>query len=129
MLAHVPILAHGAARRVLVIGGGDGGMLRRCLMHGRVEKVTMVEIDRAVVDLCREYLPAIGGDAFDDPRAELVIADGCRFVEETDERYDVVIVDSTDPIGPGAILRSEEQTSELQSLMRTSYAAFCLKKK
>src|SRR3546814_18901754 len=80
MLAHVPILAHGAARRVLVIGGGDGGILRRCLMHGRVAKVTMVEIDRAGVDLCREYLPAIGGDAFDEPRAEVDTTERCRVV-------------------------------------------------
>ncbi|HSK41275.1 MAG TPA: polyamine aminopropyltransferase [Arenibaculum sp.] len=104
MLTHVPILAHGAARRILVIGGGDGGMLRRCLEHPGVERVTMVEIDRGVVDLCREYLPSIGGAAFDDPRTDLVIADGCRYVAETADRFDVVIVDSTDPHGPGEAL-------------------------
>lgn len=108
MLAHVPILAHGRARQVLIIGGGDGGMLRRCLMHAGVEKVMMVEIDRSVVDLCREYLPSISDGAFDDPRTDLVIADGCRFVKETDQRYDVIIVDSTDPIGPGAVLFTPE---------------------
>ena len=103
MLTHVPILAHGAVRRVLIIGGGDGGCLRRCLMHP-VDTVTMVEIDRSVVDLCTEFLPEISAGAFDDPRAELVIADGAAFVRETAERYDVVIIDSTDPIGPGAVL-------------------------
>ena len=103
MLTHVPILAHGAVRRVLIIGGGDGGCLRRCLMHP-VDTVTMVEIDRSVVDLCTEFLPEISASAFKDPRAELVIADGAAFVRETAERYDVVIIDSTDPIGPGAVL-------------------------
>lgn len=108
MLTHVPILAHGRARRVLIIGGGDGGMLRRCLEHRSVERVTMVEIDREVVDLCREHLPSISAGAFDDPRADLVIADGCRFVAGTEERFDVVIVDSTDPQGPGAALFTSE---------------------
>ncbi len=104
MLTHVPILAHGRARRVAIVGGGDGGMLRRCLEHKAVERVTMVEIDRTVVDLSVAHLPSISAGAFDDPRANLVIADGCAFMKETDERFDVIIVDSTDPHGPGAVL-------------------------
>ncbi|MGK2741550.1 polyamine aminopropyltransferase [Tepidicaulis sp. LMO-SS28] len=108
MMSHVPILAHGNAKKVLIIGGGDGGVLREVLRHKTVEKCTMVEIDRSVVDMCVEYLPMISAGAFDDPRTDLVIADGAKFVAETDERYDVVIVDSTDPVGPGAILFSEE---------------------
>lgn len=107
MLTHVPILAHGRVRRVLIVGGGDGGMLRRCLEHRDVERVTMVEIDRSVVDLAIRYLPSISAGAFDDPRAELVIADGCAFVKDTDQRFDVIIVDSTDPQGPGAVLFTE----------------------
>ncbi|WP_029010774.1 polyamine aminopropyltransferase [Azospirillum halopraeferens] len=108
MLTHVPILAHGAVRRVLIVGGGDGGMLRRCLEHPGVERVTMVEIDRGVVDLSIEYLPSISAGAFDDPRTDLVIADGCRYVRESRERFDVIIVDSTDPHGPGAVLFTQE---------------------
>ena len=106
MLTHVPILAHGAARRVLIIGGGDGGCLRRCLMHP-LDTVTMVEIDRSVVDLCTQYMPEISAGAFDDPRAELVIADGAAFVKAPPAPYDVIIVDSTDPMGPGAVLFTE----------------------
>jgi spermidine synthase len=107
MLAHVPILAHGSARRVLIIGGGDGGMIEEVLKHRAVETATMVEIDPGVVDLCRKHLPSISRDAFDDPRADLVFADGVEFVARCEDRYDVVIVDSTDPVGPGEVLFSE----------------------
>ncbi len=107
MLAHVPILAHGRARRVLIIGGGDGGMLEEVLKHRDVEQATMVEIDASVVAFSREHLGAICGEAFNDRRTDLVIADGARFVAETDGRYDVVIIDSTDPVGPGAVLFTE----------------------
>ena len=107
MLAHPPILAHGAARAVLIVGGGDGGMLEEVLKHRTVERVTMVEIDRGVVDLCREHLPGISKGAFDDPRLDLVIDDGVRYLEQTGDRFDVVISDATDPIGPGAALFSD----------------------
>ncbi len=107
MLTHVPILAHGAARRVLVIGGGDGGMAREVLRHDSVAHVTMVEIDAGVVDFSREYLPMLSAGAFDDPRLDLVIADGAEFIRQTKGGYDVIIVDSTDPIGPGEVLFTE----------------------
>ena len=104
MLTHVPILAHGAATRVLIIGGGDGGMAREVLRHKAVEHVTMVEIDAGVVEFSKKYLPAISDGAFDDPRLDLVIADGADFVRQTDRRFDVIISDSTDPTGPGEVL-------------------------
>ncbi|GEO79924.1 polyamine aminopropyltransferase [Pararhodospirillum oryzae] len=100
MMAHVPLFGHGAARRVLIIGGGDGGTLREVLRHASVEEATMVEIDRAVVDRGLEYMPMVSAGAFDDPRTRLIIADGIRHVAETDQRYDVILVDSTDPAGP-----------------------------
>lgn len=104
MLSHVPIFAHGAASKVLIIGGGDGGMLREVLRHPGVKHCTMVEIDPSVVALSKEHLPNHSDGAFDDPRADLVFADGAVFVKETAETYDVIIVDSTDPIGPGEVL-------------------------
>jgi len=104
MLTHTPILAHGAAKRVLIVGGGDGGMAREVLKHASVEQVTMVEIDAGVVDFSKEYLPGISGGAFDDPRLDLVIADGADFMRENRDDYDVIIIDSTDPIGPGEVL-------------------------
>ena len=108
MLAHVPILAHGAVRKVLIVGGGDGGMLEEVLKHRAIERVTMVEIDESVVDLAKEYLRPICGDAFEDPRTELVIADGVDFVANTNARFDVIIIDSTDPVGPGEVLFGED---------------------
>ena len=104
MMAHVPLLAHGAARRVLIVGGGDGGMAREVLRHASVEHVTMVEIDAGVVEFSKAYLPSLSAGAFEDPRLQLVIADGAAFVRECAARFDVIIADSTDPVGPGEAL-------------------------
>jgi spermidine synthase len=107
ILAHVPILAHGAVRRVLIIGGGDGGMLREVAKHTGVVAITLVEVDPGVIDLCRQFLPNHSAGAFEDERLDLVIADGLAFVKETEARFDVIISDSTDPIGPGESLFTE----------------------
>ena len=104
MMAHVPMLAHGSAARVLIVGGGDGGMAREALKHPGLERLVMVEIDAGVIEFSKRYLPGIGAGAFDDPRLEVVIADGADFMRESAETFDVVIVDSTDPIGPGETL-------------------------
>ncbi|MBS0856127.1 MULTISPECIES: polyamine aminopropyltransferase [unclassified Tatumella] len=104
MLTHVPLFAHGDARSVLIIGGGDGGMLREVARHPGVEKITMVEIDAGVVTFCRQYLPEHSAGAYDDPRFTLVIDDGVNFVSQTDQKFDVIISDCTDPIGPGESL-------------------------
>ncbi|MEM9422093.1 MAG: polyamine aminopropyltransferase [Pseudomonadota bacterium] len=108
MVTHVPIFAHGAAKRVLVIGGGDGGAIREIFRHKTVEHVTMVEIEASVVDFSKEWFPEISDGAFSDPRLDLVIADGAKYVAETDARFDVIIVDSTDPVGPGKVLFTKE---------------------
>ncbi|MBC7338646.1 MAG: polyamine aminopropyltransferase [Firmicutes bacterium] len=99
MLAHVPLCAHPRPRRVLVVGGGDGGLVREVLRHPTVEAVTMVEIDRGVVEACRRYLPGLSGK-LDDPRVEVVFADGVQYVRDCQQVYDVILVDSTDPGGP-----------------------------
>ena len=106
MLAHVPILAHGNARDVLIVGGGDGGMLREVTRHRSVERITQVEIDGQVIDLCRRFLPCHSDGAFDDPRVNVVIDDGLHFLQTCGQRFDVIISDSTDPIGPGEALFS-----------------------
>ena len=105
MLAHVPLLAHGDARRVLIIGAGDGGVLRRVLQHRSVERAVLVEIDGQVIRLCREHLPGISGNAWADPRAEIIVGDGITYVAACEPAaFDVVIVDSTDPAGVGEAL-------------------------
>jgi spermidine synthase len=104
MMAHVPLFAHGKAKNVLVVGGGDGGVLREVLRHPEIESATLCEIDQSVIDLCREHFPNISDGAFDDERTKVVIADGTQFVAGVEDRFDVILVDSTDPIGPGAVL-------------------------
>nr|BAL58091.1 spermidine synthase [uncultured prokaryote] len=104
MLVHVPMLSVEAPRRVLIIGGGDGGSLRHVLMHPSVERAVMCEIDERVVAASRRWLPSVSAGAFDDPRATLVFDDGASFVASSSEQWDVVIVDSSDPVGPGVVL-------------------------
>ncbi len=119
MMAHVPLLAHGGARDVLIIGGGDGAMLREVCRHPAVERIVMVEIDRQVIDLAKEYLPNHSAGAFEDPRLELVISDGMAFVKECEaDRFDVIISDSTDPIGPGEVLFSDDFYRECRRILR-----------
>ena len=108
MMAHVPLMAHDKPRRVLVVGGGDGGVLREVIKHPSVEKATLVEIDRTVIDTALKYYPEIPGTTFDDPRVEVVIADGLKYVAETSEAFDAIIVDSSEPIGPSAVLHTRE---------------------
>jgi spermidine synthase len=108
MMVHVPMLSHPGPKQVLIIGGGDGGILREILRYPQVEKAVMVEIDSNVVDFSKKYLPSINNCAFEDKRAELVFTDGAEYVEKTDGMYDLVVVDSPDPIGPARVLFSEK---------------------
>ena len=107
MMAHVPMLSHPNPQKVLIIGGGDGGVLREVLRYDSVEKATIIEIDSEVVSTCQEHLPFISNGAFDDRRTNLIIGDGADYIQKTDARYDVIIVDSPDPIGPAQALFSE----------------------
>ncbi len=108
MMSHVPLFAHGKAKTALIVGGGDGGVLREVLKHPEIEQATLCEIDRGVIDLCRQYFPGVSAGAYDDPRTKIVIADGTKFVAGTDDRFDVIMIDSTDPVGPGAVLFTRE---------------------
>ncbi len=109
MLTHVPLLAHGAAANVLIIGAGDGGVLKRVLAHATTRRAVMVEIDGEVIRLSKEFLTAIGGNAWTDPRAEVIVGDGIDYVKRAaDHSFDAIIVDSTDPIGVGEVLFTDE---------------------
>lgn len=105
MLAHVPLLEHGDAQQVLIIGAGDGGVLRRVLQHRTTRRAVMVEIDGEVIRLSKEFLPHIGGDAWSDPRAQVIVGDGIAYAADAAPgSFDVIIVDSTDPAGVGEAL-------------------------
>ena len=108
MMAHVPLLAHGNARDVLIVGGGDCGIAEEVLKHKTVKRLTQVEIDAAVVAFAKKHFPEIAKPVFADTRFESVIANGMHYVAATDRRFDVIIVDSTDPQGPGKVLFSRK---------------------
>ncbi len=107
MLVHPALLAHPRPSRVLIIGGGDGGSLKRVLEHP-VEEVVMVEMDPRVVEISREHLPDISQKAFEDRRTNLIFANGYEFLKKERGLFDVILVDSTDPVGEAAVLFSEE---------------------
>lgn len=107
MLVHVPILSHPHPKTVLVVGGGDGGTVREVLKHRSVDSVTLVEIDRVVVETALEYLPNISS-GLKDVRTRIVYDDGAEFVRKAPPRsYDIILVDSTDPVGPARKLFSK----------------------
>lgn len=108
IMAHTPMFAHGNVKSVLIIGGGDGGILRCVLDHKNVERAVLVEIDEAVPRLVQQHIPAICGNAFKDPRSEIIITDGFKYMKETTESFDLIIVDSTDAYGPGRVLFEDE---------------------
>ncbi len=107
MIVHVPMAVNPAIRRVLVVGAGDGGSIRELTRYSSVEHIDMVEIDKMVVDVCRKYLPLTAGK-LDDPRVHIHYEDGLRFVRGKENEYDLILVDSTDPFGPGEGLFTKE---------------------
>ena len=104
MVAHPALFAHGAVKSVCVVGGGDGGVMREVLRHAGVERVVLVEIDKDVVDFSKRWLPDISDGAFEDERVEVIIADGVDYMAAGEEAFDLVIIDSSDPVGPSAVL-------------------------
>jgi spermidine synthase len=118
MMTHVPILAHGHAEEVLIVGGGDCGIAEEVLKHKSVRRLTQVEIDASVVEFAREHFPEFTKPVLGNARFDLVIDDGMKYVARTDRRFDVIIVDSTDPIGPGKVLFSQKFYAACKRCMR-----------
>ncbi|WP_181347761.1 spermidine synthase [Thalassobacillus sp. CUG 92003] len=106
MLAHVPLFTHPSPKTVLVVGGGDGGVIREVLKHPSVEQAVLVEIDGKVVEYSKYYLPTIAG-ALDDERVRVEVTDGFMHIAESERLYDVILVDSTEPVGPAVNLFSK----------------------
>ena len=119
LLGHIPLLSHANPKDVLIIGGGDGGIAREALKHPSLLKLTHVELDKAVVDICKQHLSFASGGAFDHPKYQLIIEDGRSFVEHHPNRYDVVIMDMTDPIGPSKKLYTVEFFRLVQRSLKT----------
>lgn len=107
MITHVPLFSHPAPKKVLIIGGGDCGALTEVLKHPEVESCTMCEIDKEVVEVSKVYFPELT-KGVSDPRARMIYDDGKKFIETTDEKFDVILLDLSDPIGPAADLFQKE---------------------
>ena len=123
-LYHEPLVQpamtfHGNPRKVLILGGGEGATVREALRWKTVEKVVMIDIDSEVVEACREHLPEMHRGAFDDPRCELVIGDALEFIDKTEERWDIVISDLSDPIeeGPSFKLFTKEYFESIRKVL------------
>lgn len=108
MMSHMALFSVDNPTSVLIVGGGDGGIMREVLRHRCVANVTLCELDEKVINISKEYLPSVSGGAFEDPRTKVEIMDGAKFMAETPDRFDVILIDSTDPIGPGEVLFSKD---------------------
>jgi len=117
MIAHVALCTHPNPADVLVIGGGDGGTLREVLRHREVRRARLCEIDPMVPDVCRRYFPALAS-SFDDPRATTIYADGAEFVKRHSQAFDIIIVDSSDPIGPAEVLFQEQFYTDMRGALK-----------
>jgi spermidine synthase len=103
MIAHIPLYAHDNPKKVLVIGGGDGGVLREIARHPNIEEIIICEIDKDVIAVSKKYLPTLAC-GYDDPRVKVNIMDGAKFLEENKGAFDIIITDSSDPVGPASVL-------------------------
>jgi len=108
ILVHPALLIHPNPQKILIIGGGDGGALREVLKHNTVKNVILVDIDKNIIDLVEKYIPSVPQTSFRDPRVKIVIMDGRKYIEVSEDKYDVIIVDVTDPSGPSSLLYTFE---------------------
>ncbi|MFO7189538.1 MAG: polyamine aminopropyltransferase [Pseudomonadota bacterium] len=106
-MVHPAAVAHPEPKKVLVVGGGDGGTAEELLKHPSIEQVTLVELDDEVIDVAKRYFHSIHRGVFDDPRLRLVIGDGLKYISETQEKFDMIVLDLPDPVGPAAALYEE----------------------
>ena len=118
MLSHLPIFTHTSPKSILVIGGGDGGIIEEVLKHNTIDEVVLVEIDEMVVELSQKYLKSICNNAFYDTRLELIIGDGAEYIANTDKKFDIVIVDSPDPVGSAEVLFTKEFYESVKSVLK-----------
>jgi spermidine synthase len=124
MITHVPLAIHPRPRNVLIIGGGDCGAAREVAKYAQVEQIDVIEIDEAVVRLSKKYLPEVSGN-LSDPRVKFIYRDGIAYVKEQRNRYDVIIVDSSDPVGPAEGLFQREFYENIFQALNESGLMVC----
>lgn len=117
-MVHAPLCWHPNPQKVLIIGGGDGGILREVVKHKCVKEVDLVEIDAGVIDYSKEFMPLISKNAFNDLRAHIIVGDGAEFVKHKENYYDVIIVDSSDPVGPAVVLYEDPFCQNLHKALK-----------
>ncbi|WP_243293002.1 polyamine aminopropyltransferase [Bacillus sp. FJAT-47783] len=124
MISHVPLSIHPNPEKVLIIGGGDCGVAREVCKYPNVKEIDMVEIDELVVKACKEHLPEVSGN-LNDPRVNFLYVDGVQYVKEKENEYDVIIVDSSDPVGPAEQLFSKPFYHNLQRALKEDGLMVC----
>lgn len=117
MIAHIPMMHHKCPKSVLVIGGGDGGTVREVLKHKTVERVVLCEIDGMVIEACKKYLPTIACE-LDNPKVEIRVADAIEYIKDKKNEFDIILIDSTDPMGPGEGLFTEEFYTNVKNSLK-----------
>lgn len=117
MIAHVPMMNHKNPESVLVIGGGDGGTVREVLKHKSVKRVVLCEIDGMVIDACKKYLPTIACE-LENPKVEILVQDAIEYIKDKKNEFDIVLIDSTDPMGPGEGLFTEEFYTNVKNSLK-----------
>lgn len=117
MIAHIPMMNHKCPKSVLVIGGGDGGTVREVLKHDTVERVVLCEIDGMVIDACKKFLPTISCE-LDNPKVEILVEDAIEYIKDKKNEFDIVLIDSTDPMGPGEGLFTDEFYTNVKNSLK-----------
>ena len=120
MMVTLPCIQHGNPKSVLIIGGGDGGAAKHALRIKGVERIVQVEVDEMVVDACREFMPSLADGALDDPKVELIIGDGIEYVKNSNEQFDVIVLDVSDPVegGPAENILSAEFYNDVKNRLK-----------
>ncbi|CAF1031906.1 unnamed protein product [Rotaria magnacalcarata] len=124
MAAFLPLLSHPDPKRVLIIGGGDGGVIREVVKHPQVEEVILCEIDEDVIDVSKKYLPNMAQE-FANSKVTVIICDGCEYLKQHTNEFDVIITDSSDPDGPAKVLFEEPYYLLMKSALKQPYGIIC----
>ncbi|XP_052074843.1 spermidine synthase-like isoform X1 [Mytilus californianus] len=124
MIANLPLNCHPNPQKVLIVGGGDGGVVREVLKHPSIQKVVLCEIDEKVVEVSKKYLPHLA-QSFDNPRMELFIGDGIQYMKDHKNEFDVIITDAPDPIGPAVGLYEEDYYNNMKNALNPDFGIIC----